>query len=221
MVEKEKNMSEQIETPVETQEGSGSQDVTQDGQQQQSEAKFDLSNLDPAVQGYIKSLRKEAASYRTSANQLKTQFEDLQGRLQSVFGEEEQADPAQVLQELQGQTQSLQFKNAVLEMAVQNAIPASGIPYFQFLLNQATDSLGEGEELDSEAMESIIAEARAKSAPVMQSSSVATPSHAPQAKADITVDKFAKMGMADRTALYRNNPDKYSELMAAWKKTIR
>lgn len=207
-----------IEQQIESSESD--QGVEQENNPQES--KFDMSNLDPAVQGYIKSLRKEAAGYRTNANQLKTQFEDLQGRLKSVFGgEEEQFDPGEALQTLSGQAQELQFKNAILEMAVNNAIPSTGIPYFEFLLNQATSQLEEGEELEDEEVQQLILEAKQKSGQQMMQSSVSGPSANPSQKQGITVEQFAKMGMNDRTALYRKNPEMYSELMSSWKKTIR
>jgi len=213
-------MSEENTAPEEQQETQEQEETAPVEQEQGS--KFDLSKLDPSLQKYIKGLRHEAANHRTTANQIQAQFEDLQERIKSVFGEQKEAvDPKLAVQELQQATQDLSFKNAVLETAVNHGIPASGIPYYEFLLNQAGNSLKEGEELSDEMMESILAEVKQKSGTQMMHSSVKSPQAAPSTKQDMDVNAFSKLGMAERTRLYQQNPQKYSELMDKWKKTIR
>jgi hypothetical protein len=205
------------EQPTET-----AQENSQVQGEQAEGSKFDLSNLDPGVQKYIKSLRQEAASHRTTANQVKAQFEDLQGRIQSVFGgEEESIDPQEAVVQLQSATQELSFKNAILSEAVNHGIPATGIPYFEFLIQQATMELEEGEELSQDTMSGILAEVKQKSGPMMMQSSVKTPQSAPDTRGEMTVQQFSKLGMSERTKLYQTNPQKYADLMAEWKKTIR
>jgi len=185
----------------------------------QDDGKFDLNSLDPKVQNYIKSLRQEAAGHRTATNQMKMQFEDLQGRLKSVFGGETDEVPVEDrLAHLAETADTLSFQNAVLQTALSNGISGEGLPYMQFLLQQATGSLEEGEEMDEGRLAAIIEEVKSKSSrPAFTNSSVGSPRGPSNAAQNITVEQFSRMGITERTALYRKNESLYESLMQASK----
>lgn len=186
---------------------------------------FDIGSLDPRAQQYIKQLRKENAQRRTEANQLKTQFEDLTGRIKSVFGEEKNEAPVeQQLGQLQSTAETLAFQNAVLNMAVTNGIGAEGLPYMQFLLSQASESLEEGEEMDEDAIASIIEEVRSKTGggrPGMGATSVNAPRGNASQQAEVTPEQFASMSLSEKTDLYRKNQNLYERLNQASRNTAR
>lgn len=195
-----------------------------EGYEEEDGDQFDLNTLDPRAQKYIKQLRQEAAQRRTESNQLRTQFEDIQNRLRMAFGEDEEGDPSEHLNQLQEQAHGLAFQNAVLQLAVSNGVPSDGIPYMQFLIQQATDSLDEGEELDEESLAEIMQEVRNRSgAPApLSRTSVNAPRHPGQGGGGgVTQEQFNKMGIAERTKIFRNNPELYERLSAQSKNAAR
>jgi len=108
------------------------------------------------------------------------------------------------------------MENAILSIAVQNNIGADSLEYFQFLVSKRANELQEGEELTDEDLKPILDEVKSKQKSTQASTSVSPDQTKtnPNAGSDVTLEQFAKMGMLDKSALFRKNPQLYESLMA-------
>jgi hypothetical protein len=74
----------------------------------------------------------------------------------------------------------------------------------------------EGEELTDEDLKPILAEvnSKRKTAPSSTSVTANQTNTNPNSGSEVTLEQFAKMGILDRSALFRKNPSLYESLMA-------
>lgn len=189
-----------------------------------------LDALPPWAQKMVKDLRKENAKYRTQHNQLETRLSTIENGMKTVLGGgdvDDKTPPEEKLQMMGAHLDTLATQNQILSLAIEHGIPKEGVEYFQFLLNKRVNSLGEGEEIDEEAITQIATEARSKTGGLPgggQGTTSVTPNSAPgkgQNPGEITVEQFGKMTMVQKTELYRKNPAKYGELMSQLTKRRR
>ncbi len=179
---------------------------------------LDESALDDKAKAYIAKLRKENAKYRTAARTNENLLNDTRTRLSQLAGGEPDGNEAPEVQieRLSTHVGALEFERALLELAVDRGIDKSGMNYFRFLVADATSQLGEGEELSDEALEAISSEVQAKTARNTTSSvgagSGTKPPPAPGDQGAITVQKFAKMSMIEKTQLFQKNEPLYRQL---------
>jgi len=204
-----------------TKDGNGSKDGQAKGEG--DEDTLDESALDPKTKAYITKLRKENAGHRTRANTTKNEFDAFKQKVSKAVGNEDDEVPAEKrVEELSSQAQSLAMENAILSMAVENNVPKDGLKYFKFLVAQAAEELAEGEELSEEAMVEILADVRGKFAPASTTTSVTTKKAGnPDGSTEVTLDKFCKMSIGEKSALYTKNPELYTSLMEQAKETKR
>jgi len=179
---------------------------------------LDESTLDAKTQNYLKKMRAENAKHRTRANKVETELEGVKAKLKGLAGgEEDDTPPEKKIEELASSVNSLSMENAILSIAVQNNIGADSLDYFKFLVGKRAGELEEGEELTDEDLKPIIAEVKSKLGKSTQTSTSVTPNQNntnPDGGGEITLEQFAKMGIMDKSTLYRKNPKLYESLMA-------
>jgi len=179
---------------------------------------LDESTLDAKTQNYLKKMRAENAKHRTRANKVETELEGVKAKLKGLAGgEEDDTPPEKKIEELASSVNSLSMENAILSIAVQNNIGSDGLDYFKFLVGKRAGELEEGEEITDEDLKPIIAEVRAKIGSKTTTSTSVTTSQGntnPNSSGDVTLEQFAKMGIMDKSTLYRKNPKLYESLMA-------
>lgn len=197
--------------------GAGEQSPDEEGSGHSDDPK--LGELDSKTQNYIKSLRKEAASYRTKLNQMETKFESFQSGLSKLVGGGAQNDltPEQQLADLSGQYESAVLENSILKVAVANEIPQSGMEFFEFKISKKLSELEEGEELDEEAISELAAEVRqqfgqtggASTSPGKKANQGTTPK--PSGGEEVSYEEFLQMKIGKRSELYGKNPELYKQ----------
>jgi hypothetical protein len=186
------------------------------------------ANWDESTKNYIKSLRDENASRRAKAKELETkvtalskQIGDITGGLKKVLGSDEgdEIPPEQQIAALQSSHESLEVRSAIMELALDNGISGQNYPYFQFLLGQKLEALGEDEELSEEELGHIIAEVNARGGtPRGGSSSVnagGAAGNQPNGNGGgaVTAERFSKMTITEKSQLYAKQPELYASLM--------
>ena len=103
---------------------------------------------------------------------------------------------------------------------------AASLPEYQFLIQDATESLGEGEELSDERLAQIVVECKKGGAGTNGANStvkkfdkdgkqIADPS--PGDTGGMTLEKFCSMGIVEKSKLYNASPDVYNTFMKAAK----
>lgn len=178
---------------------------------------LDESKWDEGTKAYISKLRKENAATRTKANRFETELSDIKKRVNRLAGvdDEDEVPPEEQLAHLEEIATSTHFENAVLRQAL--ALGISGeenVEYFSFLVQKAVSGLEEGEELTGEAIQEIAKKVNAKGGSSgSTSTSVTTPPKAPGGNApEMTVERFSKMSMAEKSHLYATRPDVYQDM---------
>lgn len=179
--------------------------------------KLDVSKLDPAAQKMIKDLRAENAKHRTSNNNLTTKMEKFESGLKNLFGEGDDEDPSVQLEALTGNYESAVTRNAILELALENGVSGKkNVEYFEFLMNKSLSSLGEGEEMSEETLAEIVSQAtptkgNANTSTKKDGTDNKNPKEDPE---EVTQEQFNKMGMTQKSILYRTKPELYKKLLA-------
>ncbi len=181
------------------------------------------------VKAEIKKLRAEAAKHRTKAKAFETQFNEANGKLGSLkkafVGDDEQEDPVQVAKQLSESNQALQIELTISELAIDHEVPKAQKKYFKFLLSEKMESLEENDELTDEDIAEIAAQAKGaggfQQGGGTKQNSTGLGSGNRQAdkggSAAITVEKFAKMTLNEKSELYGKNPTEYQRLFDAAK----
>lgn len=184
----------------------------------QNDDTLDESTLDEKTKAYLKKMRAENAKHRTRANKLEAEFEGVKTRLKGLVGgdDTDNVPPEKKIEELASSVNSFAMENAILTIAVQNNIGADSLDYFKFLVSKRAGELAEGEELTDEDLKPILDEVRSKQKSTQTSTSVsANQSNTnPNAGSEVTLEQFAKMGIIEKSTLYRKNPSLYESLMA-------
>lgn len=186
----------------------------------------DESGWDDKTKAYIKKLRDESAKHRTKAKEFETQigtlntkFDGLQKGLKTALGiEEEGESPEEKIAMLQHTSEAAVFESAVLNIALENQIPADKVAYLKFLISEKAGSLEENQEVDEEMLKAIIDDVKAIAGkPKSSKTSVdgKTPPPENGGASATTVEQFAKMSLTEKSQLFQKNPKQYDELMAS------
>jgi hypothetical protein len=179
---------------------------------------FDEEKADAKTKAYIKKLRDEAAAGRVKNKELNSKFKTSEEQKKAILkaagiDPDDDVKPEDKIKNLQTETQNLAFKQAVLELAVEHGIAKKDLKYFTFLINEAASELGDGEELSEEKTKEIVAEIKTK-ASGNGNTSVNGKGKKPieNDPSEITLNKFCKMGMVEKSELYTKNKDLYMQL---------
>ena len=181
--------------------------------------KIEEDKLDHKTKAYLAKLRKENASHRTKNKELGSKLQTTEAQKKAILkaaGLLDEEKPEEKLQAATQHNETLAFRNAVLETAVSHGIPAEKLKYFQFLMADAVEGLGDGEELSDDKLDAIVKEC--KGGVVKKANStvkkfdkdgkeITDPT--PGDKGEMTLEKFLAMGMIDRSKLYQSHPDVY------------
>jgi hypothetical protein len=183
----------------------------------------DESKLDEKTKAYLAKLRKENAGHRNKNKDLASKVTAEQERTKAILkaaGLLEEEKPEEKLAATTAQNESLAFHSAVLESAIEHGIPKEGLKYYQFLISEAVNELGEGEEISDEKLAEIVKEAKGfggKKTPANSTvldkngKPIVTPD--PAATGDMTLEKFCAMGVIERSNFYLKNAAQYEEFM--------
>jgi hypothetical protein len=183
--------------------------------------KLDESKMDKATKEYIAKLRAENAKHRTKgkdlASRLMASEEQKKEILKAAGIQVEEDKPEEKLKVLQAETQTKDFRLAVLESAIAHGIPKDRVKYYQFLITEATESLEEGEELSDDELAKIVAEV--KKAPAKANSSVGSEdgkgggTPPPGSSDGMTLEKFCSMSITEKSKMYEKTPALYEEFL--------
>ncbi len=183
----------------------------------------DESKWDEKTKAYITRLRGESASHRTKnkelASSVKTERERVKAILKAAGIESEDEKPEETIKKLTHESQTKDFRLGVLESAVQNGIAADDVDYYEYLVAKAVSDLGEGEELTEEKMTEIIAKVKKASKGPAKTSvnggggkGGGTPP--PGESGEVSLDKFVRMTITQKSDLYLKHPEVYATLLA-------
>jgi len=187
--------------------------------------KTPLESLPEDVQAYIRELREESKTHRQANEKLQGEFTGFRERLQGALGGEKEQDPEQALQELKEQNLMLseelearQAKAEIASFAAQSGIPNDKVGYFEYLLNEAANNIGEEDELPDEVLTDIVNKVLAVSGTNKKAST--TPGEGQDAQETgggatdgVTYEDFKAMGIMDRQKLYKENESLYMTYM--------
>lgn len=182
---------------------------------------LDEKKLDAKTQAHIAKLRKEAAGHRTKAKDLASQLgkseEKTKAILKAAGIELEAENPTEQLKIAQAESQQLAFRTAILESAVENDIAKDQVEFFEFLVSKEAAALKDGEELSEEKMAEIVKKVKAGGGGKgsANSSVGAGGGKKPPPKeneGEITLEKFTRMTMTEKSKLYETNVDLYTTL---------
>lgn len=190
----------------------------------------DESKWDEATKAYIARLRGENANHRTKNKDLKSKLSESEAKKKAILKaagiEDDSENPEEKLKTAGAQNSELTFRNAMLEMALENGIPKEDVKYFSFLVQEATASLKDDEELSPEQMAGLVADVKKRSGGKAANTSVngkgagsGTPP--PGGNDQVNLDGFCKMRFTEKSALYGKNPALYEQLMQEAKRTNR
>lgn len=186
------------------------------------DGKVDLSTLPEGVQKYIKDLRKENANYRTQSRNNEDKLDKITNGLKSIFGEDDgdQVSPEEQVQILSSHNGSLEFRNSVLTIAVENGLNTDQAEYLEFLIAKEAESLKDNEELSEDVYEELLGKvkglggASGGSKTDTSADGDGTPPAGEGGKGETTVEDFARMSLVQKTKLKNENPNLYNKLFA-------
>lgn len=167
----------------------------------------------------IKGLRSESAKNRTKSKDLETRFSKLESGLKTALGiEDEEEDPAEVAASLQNQNSSLELRNVILGLALENGIGGDQLEYFEFLIGKGINSLDENEEeLSDEAIKAIVQKVKGQGQGPADSSvdddqDQNPPGDGNGGESGISLEEFTSMSVLERSNLYTKDPTTYNSL---------
>ena len=139
-------------------------------------------------------------------------------RLQGI----EEEKPEEKIKTLTAANQGLDFRRAVLEAAVEHGIGKESIDFFEFLISKAASELDEGEELPDEKMLEIVAKCKkgsgesgkGKGDTSVGNGGKGEPNPDKNKAGDVTLSKFLKMTVVQKSELYTKNRELYESLVA-------
>lgn len=198
--------------------GSGDQDGGEGGGDSDDDDSLDETKLDEKTKKYLAKLRKENAGHRTKNKTLNAQVRVEQDRVKAVMKAAgipiEEEKPEEVIANLTNATQAQALRNAILESAVQNQIPADQLEYYEFLITKRTSEMEEGEELSDEDLAAIVTKVKkagGKPASTTVGGKGAGGSPKPGDKGEVSFEQFCAMGILAKSKFYEANPTKYTE----------
>jgi len=188
----------------------------------------DEDKWDESTRNYIKSLRDESAKHRTKSKELQTQFTKLSGEVDALKGglrkalggkEDDQSSPEEQVGQLTSQNEQMAFRLAVMDSALENGITSKEqLEYYEFLVQKKATELQDDEEITDEAMTEIIQKVKSFSKPGGTSTTsvgAKKPEPSDSSSQAVSVEAFAKMSLAEKSALYSKDPAQYTQLMSA------
>jgi hypothetical protein len=186
-----------------------------------NDRELDVSKLDPKIQKLIKDLRSENANSRQKNKSLAESHGKLKSALvEAGIIENDEEAPEEKLKKVSAQNEVATFQNAILETAIEHGVGKEDLKFYRFLVQERIAELGDDEELSAEELAVLASQAKSRrggqtsnSTSVGQGSNGGTPP-APGGQGTITVEKFAKMNIGEKTEIYLKNKDLYSQLMA-------
>ncbi len=189
---------------------------------------LDNSKWDDKTKKYIEDLRKENARYRTDAKTSKTQFDGLndrfgklEGGLKQALGlEDEEITLEDQVSGLTNVNQNLEFKLAVRDIADEVGISGKdACGYFEYLVEQESGKLKDGEEISEERMDELISSVLKihgndkSSSTSIKGEGEGGRNPKPDGKTDVTLEEFSSMGTLQKGELFGKNPTLYNSLM--------
>lgn len=199
----------------------GADDIDNGKGDENEDEGFDYSDADK-TKAEIQKLRKENAKHRIKNKETNARLSALEtkfGGVKKALGVEEEESPEEKAEKLQSQNERLQLEVHIAQLARDFEIPKEHDKYFRFLLASKMEQLEEGEELSDEDLEEVVKDVRTVSAKKGSGSSGVNASgkKADEGAGDITVEKFAKMNLGERSEIYTKNPGQYNSLFQAAK----
>jgi hypothetical protein len=181
-----------------------------------------FEELDPEAQKIIKDLRKENAGLRNRSKLSEDTAAKLKKSLiEAGVIEADDEDPTEKVKGLSMQLAGTEQRAAILEAALDHSVPKASVEFFEFLVQKKMSSLQEGEELTDDDLAALAIEAKKQTGVAPEKSGLGNKGGSgtppPQDKGgaggnDLTAQKFAKMSMAEKSALYAKDPDAYKRL---------
>ncbi len=205
--------------------GNGSKDDDQGGEE--DEGKVDLSKQPKAVQKLIQKLRTENAGLRTKNKDSSTKQAAIKKLLvEAGLAEDDSVEPEEQVKTLTAQTTALGVRNAILEACVEHGVGKDHKKFFEFLVTQELEALGEDDELTDERIAELAEEAKGmKAAGSGARSTSVTKKKDEKGKGnegnpppegggdtEVTLDKFVRMNVLEKSDLYRKKPELYDRL---------
>jgi hypothetical protein len=201
-------------------EGTGDSKPNDNEQKGQGSGSNDVNALPEWAQKELKDLRGEAGKYRTQNKTLSERLAKIEGGLKGIFGEEDddQADPGEKLQRVSQVNQTLEVRNAMLQLALENGIGMDNYEFFEFKMGKALEALEEGQEMSEEQLAEIISGVKVQSVSSKGPANSTTTKDDQKKPADgskkISQEEFNKMGIMARSKLFQENKELYNELMS-------
>lgn len=190
----------------------------------QSTDELGALKLSEEQKSYIEKLRKENAKWRNKSKasnaemtKLQERLSKLEGGLKKVVGadDEDEVDPETQIQALSAKAQKIEFEKTLSDLAIEHGIGKETFRYFKFVVNEALEALDEGEELDEDAIAELAIQAKRFGTSKGTGSSVGTKGPgATQETGAVTFEKFVKMSIQEKSALYGKSPELYNRLMS-------
>lgn len=187
----------------------------------------DEEELDEKTKAYLAKLRKENAGHRTKNKELVSKLNVSESQKKKILEaagiEVDTETPEEKLKSISAESQQLAFRTAILESAVEHGIGKDSLEFYEFLVAKAVEALEEGEELSDEAMEEIISKVKKAGGKGGANTSVGTGADGKGGKnppdpnkkvGEVTLEKFIRMSITEKSKLYETNLDLYTELTA-------
>lgn len=190
----------------------------------QGSDELDALKLSAEQKAYIEKLRKENAKWRTKSKQTTVQMSAVQERLAKLEGglkkvvgtEDEEEDVETQLQTLTAKAQKTEFDKTLSDLAIEHSVGKESYRYFKFIINEALEGLDEGEELDEDAIAELALQAKRFTSGSGKGSGSSVGGKGPgpnQETGAVTLEKFVKMTITEKSALYGKSPELYNRLM--------
>lgn len=182
-------------------------------------AEMDESKLDEKTKRYLAKLRKENANHRSKAKDLKSKLSESEEKRRAILkaaGIEDESDtPEQKLKAREAELEQIAVRQAILELAIQNGVNKDNLEFFEFLVSKEAQKLGEGEELGDEQIAEIVKKVKKSGSKGTANSTVEGGKNPPPSggPTEVTLDKFVRMSISEKSLLYEKNRDLYERLV--------
>lgn len=209
----DQNEEQEQDSEEQTEDGSEGEEGDSEGGDEPPKKKTIFKSQEDAEKEVLR-LRKENARQRLKNKELAK----AQKKVKAAVGDDEEDAPEEQDDSLAAENAALKLELGVAELAAEHGIPKERRKYLKMLIAERCEDLEDGEELDPETLEEIIAEVQALGGGVKKGGSTGVNTkNQPDAKkktGDVTVEQFAKMNTGEKSALYVSNPDLYNRLFS-------
>lgn len=136
----------------------------------------------------------------------------------SIFGESDDEEaPEEKVKKLSSHAETLEMRNALLELAVEHGIGKDQREYFEFLMSKSLESLEEGEEMTEEQFDEILAKVKPMGSKGAGNTSVDDKNQGgkkPDGQTGTSLEQFMAMSITQKSKLFTEKPDVYNALLA-------